>query len=190
MNAQYKANMDVKVVESSSWRVRSCCIMLRLLGVLLTLIATILTGVDKETKIVSITITKTLPPLHLPLTAKWQYMSANVFFLVANAIACVYAAASLVVYIAAKRFKTNAALVLNILDILITGLLLSANGAAIAVGLIGVNGNSHANWNKVCNMFDEFCRRLTIAIVLSMIGSSVFLWLVVLTVYTLHRKLS
>ncbi|KAL4352335.1 hypothetical protein GQ457_06G029750 [Hibiscus cannabinus] len=75
-------NMDgigsnLKVLESSR-RIRYCDGLLRVLGLILTLVAAILTGVDKETKTVTISITKTLPILHVPVTAKWHYMSAFV----------------------------------------------------------------------------------------------------------------
>ncbi|KAH1081289.1 hypothetical protein J1N35_021050 [Gossypium stocksii] len=178
---------NLKVVESSR-RIRYCDGLLRVLGLLLTLVAAILTGADKETKTIPISITKTLPTLHVPVTAKWHYMSAFVYFFVSNAMAFSYAAASLVASMAVRTSKDKAGLVVVILDMAIMGLLLSANGAAIAVGILGQYGNSHVQWRKVCNSFGGFCHQMTAAIILSLVGSLVFFWLVAVALLNLHKK--
>lgn len=178
---------NVKVVESSR-RVRNCEGVLRLLGLLLTLVAVIVTAVDKETQIISVSISKTLPALHVPVTAKWHYMSAFVYFLVSNAIAFSYAAGSLLASMAVRTSQDKRGIVLVILDMTIMGLLFSANGAAIAVGVLGQVGNSHVQWTRVCNMFGGFCHQMTAAIILSLVGSLIFFWLVALAILTLHKK--
>ncbi|KAK4558635.1 hypothetical protein RGQ29_008091 [Quercus rubra] len=180
---------DVKVVESPR-RVRVFDAFLRLFALAFTLVAAVVVGVSKETEIVPITITPSLPTLHLQFTAKWQYMSAFVYFLVSNAIACSYAAASLVYSLAvSSSFNQDAVvLVLSILDLVIMALLFSANGAAAAIGIIGRDGNSHVQWRKVCDMFGAFCHHFTAALVLSLIGSSAFLLLVAFAVLGLHKK--
>ncbi|KAI9182563.1 hypothetical protein LWI28_026638 [Acer negundo] len=185
---------SVKVVESSSKRVmRSSDTMLRILGLLVTLVAAVLVGVDKETEVLSVTVINTLPPLHVPVTAKWQYLSALVYFMVSNTIACLYAAASLAYSITflARKFENNTAiLVRTILDLIILGLLSSATGAGTAVGVLGLEGNSHVLWKKVCNLFSGFCREFAAALVLSLLGSLVFLLLVVVAVFNLHKRSS
>ncbi|KAK3193989.1 hypothetical protein Dsin_025299 [Dipteronia sinensis] len=183
---------SVKVVESStSKRVMRCSdMMLRILGLLVTLVAAVLVGVDKETKVLSVTVIKTLPPLHVPVTAKWQYLSALVYFVVSNTIACSYAAASLAYSIKFLARNNTAILVRTILDLIILGLLSSATGAGIAVGVLGREGNSHVMWNKVCNLFGGFCREFEAALVLSLVGSLVFLLLVVVAVFNLHKRSS
>ncbi|TYI00419.1 hypothetical protein ES332_A11G133600v1 [Gossypium tomentosum] len=163
---------NLKVVESSR-RIRYCDGLLRVLGLLLTLVAAILTGAHKETKTIPISITKTLPTLH---------------FFVSNAIAFSYAAASLVASMAVRTSKDKTGLVVVILDMAIMGLLLSANGAAIAVGILGQYGNSHVQWRKVCNSFGGFCHQMTAAITLSLVGSLVFFWLVAVALLNLHKK--
>ncbi|KAG2697295.1 hypothetical protein I3760_07G099600 [Carya illinoinensis] len=181
---------DAKVMESPtpSWGIRIYDVLLRFLGLAFTFVAAVLVGVTRETKIVSITISQGLPVLHLPFTAKWQYMSALVFFLVTNSVACAYAAGSLVYSVAARSFKHNAALVLSILDLIMMALLYSANGAAAAIGLVGLDGNSHVQWRKVCDVFDGYCHHLAAALVLSLVGSFAFLCLVLLSVLGLHKK--
>lgn len=112
------------------------------------------------------------------------------YFLVSNAIACSYAATSLVYSLAvSSSFNQDAeVLVLSILDLVIMALLFSANGAAAAIGIIGRDGNSHVQWRKVCDMFGGFCHHFTAALVLSLIGSSAFLLLVAFAVLGLHKK--
>ncbi|XP_027353233.1 CASP-like protein 1E1 [Abrus precatorius] len=175
---------DVKVVEQGPTRERPYDVLLRFLALSLTLVATIIVGVDKETKIIS------YAGMQFTATAKWQYMSAIVFFLVSNGIACSYAGVSLVMrVIGGKSGKSNVAvLVQSFLDLVIMALLFSANGAAIAVGVIGQKGNSHVQWMKVCNVFDAYCRHVTAALVLSLIGSTVFLLLILHSLFKLHYR--
>lgn len=53
-------------------------LVLRFLAFLLTLIAAILLGIDKQTKIVPIKISTDLPAFNVPVTAKSSYVSAFV----------------------------------------------------------------------------------------------------------------
>lgn len=77
MGSQYKPSVvdgvhsDVKVVERPT-RVRPYDVLLRFLGLSLTLVATIIVGIDKETKTIS------YAGMHFKATAKWEYMSAIV----------------------------------------------------------------------------------------------------------------
>ncbi|KAF4358837.1 hypothetical protein F8388_013641 [Cannabis sativa] len=41
-----------------------------------TISAAVIIGVDKQTKMVSITVVDSLPPITIPATAKWHYLSA------------------------------------------------------------------------------------------------------------------
>ncbi|KAL2345375.1 hypothetical protein Fmac_006660 [Flemingia macrophylla] len=175
---------DVKVVESPTRVLKAYDVLLRCIALSLTLVATIIVAVDHETKIIS------YAEMHFKATAKWEYMSAIVFFLVSNAIACSYAAISLVMTAMARSNGKDdvAVLVLTALDLVIMALLFSANGAASAVGLIARKGNSHVEWTKVCNVFDAYCRYITAALVLSIVGSATFLLLVLHSVLKLHYR--
>ncbi|KAI4301348.1 hypothetical protein L6164_034636 [Bauhinia variegata] len=177
---------DVKVVESQT-RVRPYDEMLRFLGLALTLVATIIVGIDKETRTIPL-----IAGMQFRATAKWEYMSAFVYHLASNAIACSYAAASLVISAKGRSSSGNRIplleLLLTALDLVMAALLFSANGAAAAVGVIGRHGNSHVQWMKVCDVFDGYCRHMTAALVMSLLGSTVFLLLVLHSVVKLHNK--
>ncbi|XP_048136177.1 CASP-like protein 1E1 [Rhodamnia argentea] len=156
-------------------RTRTCGLVLRLLAMALTLAAAVVLGVDKQTKTVPVQVGSGLPPLHVPVTAKWHYLSAFVYFVVANAVASGYAALSLLLLFANKAGKSRAlASAVAIADIIMVALLFSGSGAATAIGVIGHDGNSHVQWGKVCNVFDKFCDRVAISIVLSLVGSLAF----------------
>lgn len=106
-----------------------------------------------------------------------------------NAIACSYAAASTLLSLAAgSRKSSGTVLTLLMLDVIMVGLLFSANGAAAAIGLIGYNGNSNVQWKQVCDVFDTFCHRVATSLALSLLGSLNFLFLVVLGAFSLRRK--
>lgn len=111
------------------------------------------------------------------------------YFVVANAIACSYGALSLIL-ILAKRGQKKGLLTLTtiILDLAMVALLASGNGAATAIGVIGYQGNSNVHWNKVCDMFGRFCHQVLVAVVVSLLGSLSFLFLVMLAALDLHKK--
>lgn len=69
---------EVEVVNRSS-NFSGKDLAVRFLALTLTLVAAILLGVDKETKTVSVTLVSSLPPIDLPVTAKWTQMSAFVY---------------------------------------------------------------------------------------------------------------
>ena len=53
-----------------------CGVVLRFLSLALSLAAAVVLGVNKETKMVPVTLVPTLPPINIPATAKWNYLSA------------------------------------------------------------------------------------------------------------------
>ncbi|CAL5347058.1 unnamed protein product [Camellia sinensis] len=177
----------MKVVNKTT--VRGSDLGLRVLALALTLVAAIMVGLDKQTKVVPITVVSTLPPLNVPVTALWHDMSAFVYFMVTNAIACAYAALSLVLtLVATKSGKKGLTMMIMVLDLLMVALLFSGIGAAGAVGVIGYQGNSHVQWNKVCNVVEKFCHQLSAALVVSLLGSVAYMLLVGLAALNLHKK--
>ncbi|MFS8002809.1 putative casparian strip membrane protein [Helianthus anomalus] len=178
---------DVKMVNTKS-SFNSKALIVRLLALTLTLVAAVLLGVDKQTTTVSLTIVTSLPPVDLPVTAKWNHMSAFVYFVIANAIACSYGATSLIVILVTRGKNKLVSLMVTVLDLVMVALLFSAIGATGSIGLIGYNGNSHVHWDKVCNVFGKFCHQVAISVFLSFAGSIAYLLLIVLAALKLHDK--
>ncbi|KAI5650682.1 hypothetical protein M9H77_36687 [Catharanthus roseus] len=185
-----RSEKEGQVMVANKKTVRGSDVVLRFLAFALTLVAAIVLGVDKQSKVVSVSIVPSLPPINAFLTAKWHYLSAFVYFVAVNSIACAYAAISLLLVLANRGHgkKGLISLIIIILDLIMVALLFSAGGAALAVGLIGYQGNSHVQWNKVCNAFDKFCQQVAAAIVVSLFGSAVYLLLVLLAALNLHKK--
>ncbi|KAG7991393.1 hypothetical protein I3843_02G073100 [Carya illinoinensis] len=163
-------------------------LLLRLLALALTLVAAILVGVDKQTETVPVVLVDSLPPLNVPVTAKWHYLSAFVYLMVTNIIACSYAALSILLTFTSRGENIILGSMILILDTLMVALLFSGTGAAIAIGLIGYHGNSHVRWQRVCNVFGKFCGQVAASIVVSVIGAVAFILLVVFSALRLHKK--
>ncbi|XP_060197811.1 CASP-like protein 1E1 [Lycium barbarum] len=180
------AGKDVGVANKQSMRWTD--FGLRFLAFVLTLVAAIVLGVSKQTELVPVQLVPTLPPINVPAFAKWHHMSAFVYFVVVNAIACAYAAMSLVLSMANRAKMNGLSLTIILLDLITVALLYSGVGAAAAVGLIGYKGNSHVRWNKVCNVFGKFCGQVAAAIGISLVGSILFLLLVLFAMLNLHKK--
>ncbi|KAD3338203.1 hypothetical protein E3N88_33724 [Mikania micrantha] len=159
--------------------------VLRATAFCFTLIAAVVAGVDHETHKIPITISDNMPSFTVFVTAKWHYLSFSVFLVVANSIACSYSFASMILSMK-KMIRTHLTFLLS--DVMMMALLFSANGAATAVGIIGVNGNSHTQWHKVCYVFKSHCHQGAASIAMSFLRSFVFLWLVVFAILNLHKK--
>ncbi|KAL4272274.1 hypothetical protein GQ457_13G026960 [Hibiscus cannabinus] len=165
-----------------------CDSILRVVALLLTLGAAILIGVNRQTKFVPVQFTPGFPPVDIAAKAKWYYLSALVYLLVANIAASAYAAISTLIVLATRSANIGFAQTIIIFDVTVVGMLFSANGAALAVGIIGYKGNSHLQWNKVCNVVDGFCDRIAISIVLSLVASFAFIVLASLAVLSLPKR--
>lgn len=112
------------------------------------------------------------------------------YFIAANVIVCIYSAFSLVASFLTGSSKKTASLFMPIAicDLLMVALLFSSMGAAIDFGLLGLRGNSHLRWNKVCSVYGKFCEKGSVAIALSSLGSLFFLVLVILSIVSLHKR--
>ncbi|KAJ8565972.1 hypothetical protein K7X08_008548 [Anisodus acutangulus] len=84
-----ESNMNGKEVVgvTNKQSIRWTDIGLRFLAFVLTLVAAIVLGVDKQTELVQVQLVPTLPPINVPASAKWHHSSAFVYFVVVNAIA-------------------------------------------------------------------------------------------------------
>ncbi|KAJ4749992.1 CASP-like protein [Rhynchospora pubera] len=163
---------------------------LRAFALALTLVAAVVMGLDKQTTTVPFQVVPTLPPLQVAVTAKWSHSSAFKYFVVANALVCIYSALSLLASLLTSARKKNLSLAVPIAigDLIMVAVLFSTIGASMDFGLLGMHGNSHLRWNKVCNVYGKFCEKAIVAIALSSIGALVFFGLVVLSIISLHKR--
>lgn len=65
-------------------------------------------------------------------------------------------------------------------DLVMMALLFSSTGAAGAIGLMGVQGNKHVMWKKVCNVLGKFCHQTAASVAITLLAAIMFMVLVVL----------
>nr|A9P0A6.1 RecName: Full=CASP-like protein 1U1; Short=PsCASPL1U1 [Picea sitchensis]ABK26317.1 unknown [Picea sitchensis] len=155
---------------------------LRLLVIGSTFTAAIVMGTNKQTAIL---------PIVGPLSAKYQYSPAFVFFVIANAVACGYTLLSLIFSITGKFTSTPLSVfLLSVTDLVMVALVSAGVSAAAAIAYVGYKGNSHTQWGKVCGIYDRFCHHGAGAIVASFVSLIIFMVLTVMSTYSFYRRTS
>jgi uncharacterized protein (TIGR01569 family) len=64
----------------------------------------------------------------------------------------------------------------------------SATGSGGGVAWIGLKGNSHTNWNKICNIYGKFCRHIGSSVFLGLVASIILVLLAILNAHSLYRR--
>ncbi|GLJ46133.1 hypothetical protein SUGI_0971870 [Cryptomeria japonica] len=176
--------MDVSMEKSKSRSGRKLEIVdfvLRFAAIAATLVAAIVMGRDKQTLDTPIG----------PIVAKYHYSPANVFFVIANAIACVYAVFAInnttanIVYSRSPAFSK---LLRAFFDLIMVALLSASLGAAMGVGYIARKGNSHAFWSSICGLYGRFCHQGIISIASSLAATVLFVLLTTFSIYSLYKR--
>ncbi|KAA8544810.1 hypothetical protein F0562_019599 [Nyssa sinensis] len=168
----------VPVKDTKGWAIRLLP-LLRLLAFFATVSAMIVMALNKQTKtLVVATIGST--PVKATLTARFQHTPAFVFFVVANGMASLHNLLMLMLEFTGHKFDFKGVrfLMMAILDMMTVGVVSGGASAALFMGELARNGNSHARWNKICDKFDTFCEHGNGALIAS------FLALLLLTIIT------
>ncbi|XP_027368676.1 CASP-like protein 1D1 [Abrus precatorius] len=125
-----------------------------------------------------------------PHPVKFKYSPAFVYFVAAFSVSGLYALISALASISViqkPEFKLKFLLHFLFWDALILGITASATGAAGSIAYLGLKGNDHVGWIKVCNVYDKFCRHLAGSIAVALFGSIVTVLLVWLSAFTIHN---
>ncbi|KAJ9188649.1 hypothetical protein P3X46_000024 [Hevea brasiliensis] len=122
--------------------------------------------------------------------AKYNDLPTFMFFVFANGIASGYLVLSLPFSIICivRPHAVGLRLLLIILDTVAMALTIAAASAAAAIVYLAHNGNSNANWNAICQQFNDFCQQTSTAVVASFITSAMFLFLIVLSAFALRKN--
>ncbi|KAK4440289.1 CASP-like protein 1B2 [Sesamum alatum] len=146
-------------------------VLLRLLAFFATLSATVVMALNKQTKTIVVATIGTVP-ITTTLTAKFQHTPAFVFFVIANGNASLHNLLMLVVGFMGPKwnFKGLAHLAIPVLDLMNVAIVSGGASAAVFMGQLGRDGNSHARWNKICDKFDSYCDRSGGAMIASLVG--------------------
>ncbi|KAK4265687.1 hypothetical protein QN277_026704 [Acacia crassicarpa] len=155
--------------------------ILRFLLFASSLVAVVVIATSKQTK--------TIGPIERE--ANFKNSPAFIYFLVAFSVSGLY---SILTFLASISFLQKPDLKLKYLlhflfwDALILGIIASATGAAGSVAYIGLKGDDHVNWNKVCNVFDKFCKHIAGSLAVALFGSVVTVLLIWLSAFSLHSR--
>ncbi|KAG8503401.1 hypothetical protein CXB51_001376 [Gossypium anomalum] len=79
-------------------------------------------------------------------------------------------------------------LLLFILDTVILTFATAASGAAAAIVYLAETGNPNTNWLAICDQFEDFCSKVSGAVVASFVTVVVFVVLVILSGFALKRQ--
>ncbi|KAB2097029.1 hypothetical protein ERO13_A01G137721v2 [Gossypium hirsutum] len=79
-------------------------------------------------------------------------------------------------------------LLLFILDTVTLTFATAASGAAAAIVYLAETGNPNTNWLAICDQFEDFCSKVSGAVVASFVTVVVFVVLVILSGFALKRQ--
>lgn len=159
---------------------------LRFLLVGSTLTAVLVMVTSKQTKLVPV------PALGIRarLPAKFTNSPALIYLVVALSVACLYAIISLLASLLLLRKPAlKLLLLLALMDALMLGIVASATGAAGSVAYIGLKGNKHTGWGKICGTYDKFCRYIGASLAVSLVSAILLLLLTLLSILSLYRRI-
>ncbi|KAF5772800.1 Casparian strip membrane protein 1 [Helianthus annuus] len=122
--------------------------------------------------------------------ADYDDLPAFTFFVIANAMAGAYLVLSLPFSILCivRPHILGARLMLLVFDTVAVPLVTAAASAAASIVYLAHNGNSDANWVAICRQFNDFCQRVSGAVVASFITALLFVVLVAVSAVALRRK--
>ncbi|KAK1430821.1 hypothetical protein QVD17_13858 [Tagetes erecta] len=142
---------------------------------------------SKQSKMVRVS-----PLMAIPLDANWTQLPAYIYYVTAHCVACLYSLITCASSVLALKNTSKSTEKMQscfvILDSLLLGIIGSASGAGAAVAYIGIKGNSHSRWNKICNVFGSFCHHIGISVFMSLISTVTLVLLVWLSFYMLTKK--
>ncbi|KAG9459027.1 hypothetical protein H6P81_003535 [Aristolochia fimbriata] len=121
--------------------------------------------------------------------ATYNDLPTFTFFVVGNAIVSGYLVLSLPFSIVGIVRPTivGARLLLLIFDTVMVALATASTASATAIVYLAHNGNSSANWIAICQQFNDFCQRISGAVVASSIAAFIFILLVIISAMILRK---
>ncbi|KAJ1288330.1 hypothetical protein BS78_02G081000 [Paspalum vaginatum] len=164
-------------------------VALRALLFAVTLAALVVLATAKQTALVP--YPPLAPQVLLPVPAKFKDSPALIYLLVALCVTCLYSlltALSSLRLLAGSVSAAKTLFLLVLLDVFYAAVMASATGAAGGVAWIGLKGNSHTQWNKICNVYGKFCRHIGSSAFLALVASIILVLLAILNAYSLYRR--
>ncbi|XP_061367969.1 CASP-like protein 1D2 [Gastrolobium bilobum] len=146
--------------------------------------------------VVMVTSDQTEPVLFqgrpVPRPAKFRYSPAFVYFVAALSVSGLYSIITILASLSVIQkpdLKTKFLLHFIFWDALILGIIASATGTAGGVAYLGLKGNNHVGWPKICHVYDKFCRHVGGSIAVALFGSVVVVLLIWLSAHSIHSRI-
>ncbi|KAK6930113.1 Casparian strip membrane protein domain [Dillenia turbinata] len=154
-----------------------------------TLVSVLVMVTSKQTGLILV------PPLQIPqpVDAKFTHSPALVYFVAALSVACLYSIISALasfLAMSSPRHHTKTFLHFIFMDTLILAIVVAAAGSAGGVAYIGLKGNSHTGWAKICNVYDTFCEHIAGSLGLSLLAAILLIFLIMLSSHSLYSLIS
>ncbi|URE41977.1 CASP-like protein [Musa troglodytarum] len=146
---------------------------------------------SKQTELIPVSVAPSSQIFFISRDAKFQHSPAFIYLVAALSVTGLYSIITMLVSlssIASPSPSPRTLFLLILFDTLLAGVMASATGNAGSVAYIGLKGNSHVNWNKICNVYGKFCRHVGSSTAVSLVASIVLVLLVVLSSYSLYRR--
>ncbi|KAL6532271.1 CASP-like protein in26 [Orobanche gracilis] len=163
-------------------------VVLRFLLSASCVVAVLVMVTSKQTELVPIPF----PPFLISRDAKFNHSPAFIYFVAALSVAGLYAIITTIISFFALLkpgcyYKVVSHFV--IFDVLFLGIMAAATGSAGAVAYIGLKGNSHVQWRKICDLYDGFCKHIGSSVAVSLFGSIVLALLIIISVRSLSKRI-
>ncbi|EOY06415.1 Casparian strip membrane protein domain - like 10 [Theobroma cacao] len=164
-------------------------VTLRVLLFAATVTSVVVMVSSKQTEVVPL---PTMPTVRLPLPAKFSHSPALIYFVAALSVTGLYSIITTLASISVAltpAYSKSFLLVFAFLDVVFVGIVASATGAAGGVAYIGLKGNNHVGWNKICNAYDKFCRHVGSSVAVSLFAAILLVLLSMMSTFTLYKKI-
>ncbi|KAH1089204.1 hypothetical protein J1N35_016461 [Gossypium stocksii] len=163
---------------------------LRVVLLAAAVIAVVVMATSKQTEMVPVPGLPT--SVRVPFSAEFTDSPAFVYFMAALSTTGLYSIITVLASILLGRKPSYANIILlafALMDVVFVGIVASATGAAGSVAYIGLRGNSHVRWDKICNVYDEFCRHVGTAIAFSLFAAILLVFLTMFSTFALYKKI-
>ncbi|KAK7292317.1 hypothetical protein RIF29_08095 [Crotalaria pallida] len=161
-------------------------VILRFLLFAASLVTVVVMVTSNETKLV---LFQGIP---VPQPAKFGYSPAFIYFVTAFSVSGLYSIITTLASLSVVKkphLKTNFLLHFIFWDSLILGIIASATGAVGGVAYVGLKGNKHLGWGKICGTYDKFCSHTAGSFAVALFGCVVTLLLIWLSAYAMQRRI-
>ncbi|XWS53670.1 hypothetical protein CRYUN_Cryun10bG0020500 [Craigia yunnanensis] len=158
-----------------------------LLGAAVSSVVVMVTS--KQTELVPV---PGLPTVRVPAPAKFNHSPAFIYFIAALSVTGLYSIFTILASVSLvlkPTYSKTFLLVFAFLDVVFVGIVASATGAAGGVAYIGLKGNSHVGWTKICGVYDKFCRHIGSSVALALFAAILLVLLSMMSTFTLYKKI-